>query len=46
MRLQGVQAVGSAVMFRLQRIEPWGFDSETLFIARKLKCVIREVAVT
>jgi glycosyltransferase involved in cell wall biosynthesis len=34
------------VIFRLQRIERWGFDPEILFIARKLKYVIREVPVT
>ncbi len=34
------------VIFRLQRIERWGFDPEILFIARKLKYKIREVPVT
>ena len=34
------------VMFRLQRIERWGFDPELLFIARKLGYSVREVAVT
>jgi len=34
------------VIFRLQTIERWGFDPEILFIARKLKHVIREVPVT
>jgi glycosyltransferase involved in cell wall biosynthesis len=34
------------VIFRLQTIERWGFDPEILFIARKLKFVIREVPVT
>ena len=34
------------MIFRLQRIERWGFDPEILFIARKLKYVIREVPVT
>ncbi len=34
------------VIFRLQRIERWGFDPEILFIARKLKYTIREVPVT
>jgi glycosyltransferase involved in cell wall biosynthesis len=34
------------VVFRLQTIERWGFDPEILFIARKLKYVIREVPVT
>jgi glycosyltransferase involved in cell wall biosynthesis len=34
------------VIFRLQRIERWGFDPEILFIARKLGYSIREVAVT
>lgn len=34
------------VIFRLQRIERWGFDPEILFIARKLKYVVREVPVT
>ena len=33
-------------IFRLQTIERWGFDPEILFIARKLKYVIREVSVT
>jgi glycosyltransferase involved in cell wall biosynthesis len=34
------------VIFRLQTIERWGFDPEILFIAQKLKYVIREVPVT
>lgn len=34
------------VIFRLQRIERWGFDPEILFIARKLKYTIEEVPVT
>jgi glycosyltransferase involved in cell wall biosynthesis len=34
------------VVFRLQRIERWGFDPEILFIARKLGYRIREVPVT
>ena len=34
------------IVFRLQRIERWGFDPEILFIARKLKYRIAEVAVT
>jgi glycosyltransferase involved in cell wall biosynthesis len=34
------------IVFRLQRIERWGFDPEILFIARKLGYTIREVAVT
>lgn len=34
------------MVFRLQRIERWGFDPEILFIARKLHYKIREVAVT
>lgn len=34
------------VVFRLQTIERWGFDPEILFIARKLKYRIVEVAVT
>jgi glycosyltransferase involved in cell wall biosynthesis len=34
------------VIFRLQRIERWGFDPEILFIARKLGYKIREVPVT
>ena len=34
------------VIFRLQRIERWGFDPEILFIARKLGYTIQEVAVT
>ncbi len=34
------------VIFRLQRIERWGFDPEILFIARKLKYTVREVPVT
>ena len=34
------------VIFRLQRIERWGFDPEILFIARKLGYAIREVPVT
>lgn len=33
-------------IFRLQRIERWGFDPEILFIARKLGYNIREVPVT
>jgi glycosyltransferase involved in cell wall biosynthesis len=34
------------VIFRLQTIERWGFDPEILFIARKLRYRIVEVAVT
>jgi glycosyltransferase involved in cell wall biosynthesis len=34
------------VIFRLQRIERWGFDPEILFIARKLDYKIVEVPVT
>ncbi len=34
------------VIFRLQRVERWGFDPEILFIARKLKYTICEVPVT
>jgi glycosyltransferase involved in cell wall biosynthesis len=34
------------IVFRLQRIERWGFDPEILFIARKLKYSIVEVPVT
>ena len=34
------------VIFRLQRIERWGFDPEILFIARKLGYKVQEVAVT
>jgi glycosyltransferase involved in cell wall biosynthesis len=34
------------IVFRLQRIERWGFDPEILFIARKLKYKIIEVPVT
>jgi len=34
------------VIFRLQRIERWGFDPELLFIARRLGYTIKEVAVT
>jgi len=34
------------IIFRLQRIERWGFDPEILFIARKLGYVVREVPVT
>ncbi len=33
-------------IFRLQRIERWGFDPEILFIARNLKYTIVEVPVT
>lgn len=34
------------VIFRLQRIERWGFDPEILFIARRLRLRVKEVAVT
>jgi glycosyltransferase involved in cell wall biosynthesis len=34
------------IIFRLQTIERWGFDPEILFIARKLKYIVREVPVT
>ncbi len=34
------------IIFRLQRIERWGFDPEILFIARKLKYKVVEVPVT
>ncbi len=45
-RVQGVRREAAQVIFRLQRMERWGFDPEILFIARKLKYTIREVAVT
>lgn len=34
------------VIFRLQRVERWGFDPEILFIARKLGFQIKEVPVS
>ncbi|WP_419806162.1 glycosyltransferase [Terriglobus sp.] len=34
------------VIFRLQRVERWGFDPEILFIARKLGFTIAEVPVS
>ena len=34
------------IIFRLQRIERWGFDPEILFIARKLMYAVCEVPVT
>jgi glycosyltransferase involved in cell wall biosynthesis len=34
------------MIFRLQRIERWGFDPELLFIARKLNYRVAEVPVT
>ena len=34
------------VIFRLQRIERWGFDPEILFIARRLRLRVAEVPVT
>lgn len=34
------------VIFRLQRVERWGFDPEILFIARRIGFRIREVAVS
>ncbi len=34
------------VIFRLQRVERWGFDPEILFIARKLGFAIAEVPVS
>ena len=34
------------VIFRLQRVERWGFDPEILFIARKLGFKVAEVAVS
>ena len=34
------------VIFRLQRIERWGFDPEILFISRRLGFNIKEVAVS
>lgn len=34
------------IIFRLQRIERWGFDPEILFIARKLGCEVVEVPVS
>jgi len=34
------------IIFRLQRIERWGFDPEILFIAQKIGYDIREVPVT
>jgi hypothetical protein len=34
------------IIFRLQRIERWGFDPEILFIARRLRFRVQEVPVT
>ena len=34
------------MIFRLQRVERWGFDPEILFIARSLRFQIQEVAVS
>lgn len=34
------------IIFRLQRIERWGFDPEILFIARRLRFRVKEVPVT
>ncbi|RXH55257.1 dolichyl-phosphate beta-glucosyltransferase [Granulicella sibirica] len=34
------------MIFRLQRIERWGFDPEILYLARKLKFRVEEVPVT
>ncbi len=34
------------VIFRLQRVERWGFDPEILFIARRLGFKVQEVAVS
>ena len=34
------------MIFRLQRIERWGFDPEILYLARKLKLSVEEVAVS
>ncbi len=34
------------LIFRLQRVERWGFDPEILFIARRLGFTIREVPVS
>ena len=34
------------IIFRLQRIERWGFDPEILFIARRLRYRVQEVPVT
>jgi glycosyltransferase involved in cell wall biosynthesis len=34
------------IIFRLQRIERWGFDPEILFIARRLHFRVKEVPVT
>jgi glycosyltransferase involved in cell wall biosynthesis len=34
------------IIFRLQRIERWGFDPEILFIARRLRFCVKEVPVT
>ena len=34
------------IIFKLQRIERWGFDPELLFIARKLRMRVVEVPVT
>jgi dolichyl-phosphate beta-glucosyltransferase len=32
-------------IFPLQKIERWGFDPETLFLARKFKCNVKEIPV-
>jgi hypothetical protein len=45
-RLKAFKRPAAQIIFRLQRIERWGFDPEILFIARKLGYQIREVPVT
>ena len=42
---KGYTASTAERIFRLQRIEGWGFDAELLFIARRLGCRIQEVPV-
>src|SRR5258708_19595965 len=43
---KAIKRSAAQIIFRLQTIERWGFDPEILFIARKLKYVVREVPVT
>lgn len=42
---KGFQAHAAARIFRLQRLEGWGFDAEILFIAHRLGYRLKEVPV-
>ena len=42
---KGFRSDAARAIFRLQRLDGWGFDAEILYIARRIGCRIKEVPV-